>query len=123
MLSGLLKFEVLSMFSAIKGKSFIPFFKTKNRKTETLTPLALINKKQHLKSLFKVHHQQIFRLCLQVTQDHETAETLTIKVFIQFYNEFENLDRNIIFKDYLRKLTISHLINYKQQLKPFSSKS
>lgn len=116
MLSGLLKFEVLSMFSAIKGKSFIPFFKTKNQKAETVAPFALIDKKQHLKSLFKVHHQQIFRLCLQ-------SETLTIKVFIQFYNEFENLDRNIIFKDYLRKLTISHLINYKQQSKSFSSKS
>ena len=123
MLSGLLKFEILSMFSTTNGKSFIPFFKTKKRKAEVVAPLALVDKKQHLKNLFKCHNQQIFRLCFQVTQNHETAETLTIKVFIQFYKEFENLDRNIKFKDYLRKLTLSHLINYKQQSKTFSSKS
>ena len=123
MLSGLLKFEILSMFSTTKSKSFIPFLKTENKQIEEVSSLSLIDKKQYLKNLFKCHHQQIFRLCFQVTKDNEMAQNLTIKVFIQFYNEFESLDHNIKFKDYLRKLTISHLINYKQQSKPFSSKS
>ena len=103
------------MFLSINNKPFIPFFRAEKDATENIELLSPVDKKLQLKKLFKSHYRKIFRLCLQVTKNQEFAENLTVNVFVQFFREFENLDREIPSKKYLRKLAVSHLIDYKWQ--------
>lgn len=110
------------MLLSINDKPFIPFFRVEKGATENIELLSPIDKRLHLKELFKSHHRQIFRLCLQVSKNREIAENLTVNVFVQFFREFDNLDRKLLPKDCLRKLAVSHLIDYKWQKPPVIQK-
>ena len=103
------------MVSMINGEVSTAFPANKNREIEPgfgSRTMAADDEKQRLDRLYRIHHRQIYNLCFRVTKNSDVAETITVRVFVQFYKELKDSDEKIEVAAYLRKLAVGSLLNH-----------
>ena len=71
--------------------------------------------KSTLKTIFNLYHRQVFRLCVQVTRNLKIAENITVSVFAEAYRELHESNYNVVLTVYLRRLTVSKLLEYRRE--------
>lgn len=99
------------MISLLNNRVWLPFLAKKNAKAENIAVSPADNKRK-LSNIYHKHHRQIFSLCYRATKNNEVAESITIKVFVQFYKELNDLKPNADLAAHLRRLAVTNLLHY-----------
>lgn len=102
------------MSFSLSNRFFIPFCAAEHSRIEQTAPPP-VKEEPDLKEIFCTHGLRIFKLCRQVTKEFETAENMTIEVFVRFYEEFDRLPAGAKIAEQLRRLAVKELLKYQQQ--------
>jgi len=77
---------------------------------DPITTRAAAGDMEAFEEIYRLHHQQIYRLCLRMVRNASQAEDLTQEVFIQLFRRLHTFRGESSFSTWLHRLTVNQVL-------------